>query len=99
MGSRKFCRDAFGFDLVDSSLKLCGVGDVKVVGDAAVLFVKGVEVVVECLKFIAVAEIICRKAEGKIFQGLILIRSFRVDIVDSCAYPDSPVDVPGKIRP
>lgn len=90
-------RDRFGIDLGRSALKHFRIGDIQIVGDAAVLLSHKVVMIYERLQLIAVAHIRRRQPPRQILVGLIGIASLRIKIVDRSAKLQATVDITGKI--
>lgn len=78
------------------ALELRRVEDVKVIGYAAVCLDCGVEMVEECLRLVAVAEIVEREAETEVLGCLVLVATFGMQIIHMCSDAYAPVHVSGE---
>ena len=88
--------DGLGVDAGHAGLHLLWVEDVVVVGDAAVLLVEHVPVIVEALELEAVAEVGAVEAPVHVVGVLILVGALRVEVVEVGADLSAGVDVAGE---
>ncbi len=97
MGCREARRNDATLDAGNSTLQLCRIGDIKVIGDTAVLLIHEIILIEKSLHLIAVTIIISLKAENYILSGLIVIRTFGVQVIDRCTQSDASVHITRKL--